>query len=201
MSSPLDENEIRVALHRQSGRERETVCALQPHPDHHCDAVKAITVSVRRAGGNLVIRYTLTGALERLAIPQPGPPRAADRLWQHTCFEIFMRCAGRTEYHELNFAPSCAWALYAFRAYRDGGRIDAPDCAPRLDVRRTASELRLEATLDLAALSPAYESGPLRVGFSAVVEAADGKLSYWALAHAEGKPDFHHPKAFALVIP
>jgi hypothetical protein len=49
---------------------------------------------------------------------------------------------------------------------------------------------------------------PLRVarrrlaclGLSAVIEDLDGVLSYWALRHPPGKPDFHHPDTFALEI-
>ena len=35
----------------------------------------------------------------------------------------------------------------------------------------------------------------------AVIEAVDGSVSYWALAHPAGKPDFHHPDGFALQLP
>ena len=41
---------------------------------------------------------------------------------------------------------------------------------------------------------------PLRLGLSAVVEDVDGILSYWALRHPSGKPDFHHTDAFALQL-
>jgi hypothetical protein len=33
-----------------------------------------------------------------------------------------------------------------------------------------------------------------------VIEAIDGTLSYWALAHAPGSPDFHHLDCFALEL-
>jgi hypothetical protein len=42
--------------------------------------------------------------------------------------------------------------------------------------------------------------GRLRIGLSAVIEGKDGALSYWALRHAPGKPDFHHRRAFALEL-
>ncbi len=38
----------------------------------------------------------------------------------------------------------------------------------------------------------------LRLGLSAVVEANDGTLSYWALRHPPGRPDFHHPDGCVL---
>jgi len=52
---------------------------------------------------------------------------------------------------------------------------------------------RLEATVPLRA-------DARRVALSAVIEAPDGALSYWALRHAPGKPDFHHAEAFALSL-
>jgi hypothetical protein len=41
---------------------------------------------------------------------------------------------------------------------------------------------------------------PLRLGLSAVIEENDGTISYWALKHLPGKPDFHHPDSFALEL-
>jgi hypothetical protein len=38
------------------------------------------------------------------------------------------------------------------------------------------------------------------MGLSAVVKEASGALTYWALRHAPGKPDFHHSEAFALEL-
>jgi hypothetical protein len=34
-----------------------------------------------------------------------------------------------------------------------------------------------------------------------VIEETNGRLSYWALAHPPGKPDFHHSDCFALELP
>ena len=41
--------------------------------------------------------------------------------------------------------------------------------------------------------------GPL--GLSAVLEDLNGEKTWWALAHAPDKPDFHHPDSFALELP
>ena len=40
----------------------------------------------------------------------------------------------------------------------------------------------------------------LQLGLAAVIESADGALSYWALRHPPGEPDFHHRDAFALAL-
>jgi hypothetical protein len=40
----------------------------------------------------------------------------------------------------------------------------------------------------------------LQLAFSAIIEDDQGVLSYWALTHPPGRPDFHHPDAFALEL-
>ncbi len=54
----------------------------------------------------------------------------------------------------------------------------------------------LEAHIPAALLST--DSGSLHIGLSAVIEAADGTLSYWALTHPGERPDFHQRAAFTL---
>ena len=44
-------------------------------------------------------------------------------------------------------------------------------------------------------------AGDWQVALTAVVETADGEVSYWSLAHPAGKPDFHHADCFCLEIP
>ena len=69
--------------------------------------------------------------------------------------------------------------------------------APVIRVRRSAQRLTLEAEVSL---QPTSLVRSVQLGLSAVVEAADGGLSYWALKHPPGKPDFHHVDAFALQL-
>ncbi|MCC6171787.1 MAG: DOMON-like domain-containing protein [Gammaproteobacteria bacterium] len=40
----------------------------------------------------------------------------------------------------------------------------------------------------------------IRLGLSAVLEAADGSLSYWALHHPSARPDFHNEGGFLLEL-
>jgi hypothetical protein len=147
-------------------------------------------------GDILRLVYGLEGDLSRLRIPEPGPSRRADGLWAHTCFEVFVMAQGGNGYREFNLAPSGAWAVYDFRGYRDGGEV-AIEPAPEINVRRSGDRLELDAKICHAFL-PAGR--PLRLGLSAVVEDAAGGLSYWALRHPPGKPDFHHADAFALQL-
>jgi hypothetical protein len=101
------------------------------------------------------------------------------------------------EYVEFNLSPSGQWQAYGFTAYR-AGRIRLPGPRPRIECRVTPGGLSLRAFVGPAGLPEGRE---LRLGLAAVVEDIDGNCSYWALDHAPGAPDFHHPKGFALTMP
>lgn len=171
--------------------------SLVIHPILRCPAVTTITVDVERPSPTtLSLTFTLAGDLAALRIPPHVAGRRTDELWKQTCFEAFLRPAGGEAYYELNLAPSTQWAAYRFDGYRQGMAaatvIDALNIGTRTDDDQfvLAVALDLTDTPDLA--------GALRLGASAVIETADGALSYWALAHPAGRPDFHHADGFVL---
>jgi len=90
--------------------------------------------------------------------------------------------------------------MHAFSGYRDGAPLPDDRVAPRVSVRRDGDRLTVEAVVDLGRLAAAYTTAPLRLALAAVIEAEDGALSYWALRHPPGRPDFHHADGFALVL-
>ena len=166
---------------------------LKLHPDSRCDAVTQIAVDVARPRpGALALRYLVSGAMRDLFLPPETDPARADELWKHTCFEVFVQDGAG--YDEFNFAPSRRWAAYRFDAYRSGMRV-AGIAAPRIGVQANAAAFELQVSLDLPG------DAAWRLGLSAVIEEANGRLSCWALAHPPGKPDFHHSDCFALELP
>jgi hypothetical protein len=173
---------------------------LACHPGTRSDAVRGVTARLQRTGtGDLKVTYLLEAELPRLRIPPPRDSRIGERLWQHTCFELFI-ARRMPAYHEFNFSPSGEWAAYAFSRYRDGAPLADQALDPRVAMRIRADRLELEATVPLGHLSPQHTAARLSLAVSAVIEDAAGGLSYWALRHPPGKPDFHHPEAFALAL-
>jgi hypothetical protein len=169
------------------------------HPETYTRAVEEIEARVGWTQDNaLAFTYALKGDLMRLRIPLPQPALRADRLWQHTCFESFVALKGKPEYYEFNFAPSGEWAAYSFQRYRVGTPLEADKLAPRIAMRNTANRLDLDAIVPLDYLPAIPPHARLQLALCAVIEDENGKLSYWALKHPRGKPDFHHPDAFAL---
>jgi hypothetical protein len=45
------------------------------------------------------------------------------------------------------------------------------------------------------------EAAIWQLDLAAVIEERGGRISYWALAHPPGKPDFHHSDCFTLEFP
>jgi hypothetical protein len=163
---------------------------LERHSAAPCAALRGIQVSVELRA-MLEVRYVLEGDIAGLRIPHARAPRIAEGLWRHTCCELFLMRPGEKSYRELNFSPSGEWAAYEFSRYREGGPLAVPD--PGIRLRQEHGRLELEAAV-------AVPARKIRVGLSAVIEDREGNLSYWALRHAPGKPDFHHPDAFALEL-
>jgi hypothetical protein len=175
--------------------------ALIFHPDTPGEAVWRIAVEMNLVAGlSLSCQYSLHGDLARLRVPGARTGRRADGLWQHTCFEAFVATDSGPAYFEFNFSPGLDWAAYRFAAYRHGMTPANLAQAPGLNVRRTADRLDLSATVHLAGLAALSQARRLRVALAAVVEEDSGRLSYWALQHAPGNPDFHHADSFALEL-
>jgi hypothetical protein len=133
----------------------------------------------------------------QLRAPSAIVPWQVERLWEHTCFGAFVTQNGSSDYHGVNSSPSDEWTADAFCSYRDGVRLTQPELAPEIHVRHTTNQLKLDALLRPEHL-PSFEPHlKLRLALSAVIEDKLGMRSCWARRHSPGKPDFHHPDAFA----
>ncbi|MGH8249844.1 MAG: DOMON-like domain-containing protein [Steroidobacteraceae bacterium] len=172
----------------------ELVC----HPATHCDAVRRIVASIaREAAGAVRLGFHIEGDIAKLRLPEASDALRSDGLWQHCCFEAFLKADGDAGYHEFNFAPSGSWAAYRFDAPREGR--ESPDlAAPRIAFRRRAGACDMTVDLALAALPELARAQVIHAGLSAVIEDSRGMLSYWALAHGAAQPDFHDPATFVM---
>jgi hypothetical protein len=166
---------------------------LIPHPDHPPSTITGVEARITGLDANwLRLRWRIEGA-GRLVVPPFAGKGRADGLWKTTCFEAFVKPDGGEAYAELNLSPSERWAAYDFASYREG-------MAERPFPREPECTMRLGssfAIFDAAIPAGALPSLPCALGLSAVIEEEGGTISYWALAHPAGKPDFHDPACFA----
>jgi hypothetical protein len=181
-----------------TGSQVQHTVSLICHPASPTNAVRTLRAHISEAtDGALRVAYVIEGELARIRIPEPRVPRFTDNLWQHTCFEMFIRQDGAHGYHEFNFSPSGEWAAYAFERYREAKPASDVTPDPQITLSRGAGSLELNARVPLERLSP---GALLTLGLAAVIEDTDGTLSYWALAHPADRPDFHHPDAFTFEL-
>ena len=173
---------------------------LLAHPDAAGEWVWSIGVEAHLTATTLTCRYALRGDLTHVRLTGAGGAQRTDGLWRHTCFEAFVASPSGAAYYEFNFSPSLSWAAYRFEGYRAGMSAPPLTQAPELRVRRTPAALDLTASVPLAGLAPLSGAPALRIALAAVIEEDDGRLSYWALRHPSGNPDFHHPEGFALEL-
>jgi len=168
--------------------------SLIAHPDTPSTAIAGIDVDVARLGADtLSLLYTVRGRIDDLRLAPVAAPARTDGLWQTTCFEAFVQTLDGA-YAEFNFAPSTQWAAYQFIHYR-AGMADAEIAAPLIETQTNADLFTLNAVI----IRP-WPPGA-RLALSAVIEETSGAKSYWAAAHAPGKPDFHHAESFILDLP
>ena len=162
--------------------------------------VRGVTAQLTaNAGGaaddQLLLRFRVDGH-EALLIPPFAGLGRDDELWRTTCFELYIQGADTTGYAEFNFSPSQRWAAYSFTDYRAGMRALPMGHEPVCEIAEGERFFVMDVHLSAATLPPQ----PWTVGLSAIIEEEGGAKSYWALAHATGKPDFHHPNCFALTV-
>jgi hypothetical protein len=181
------------------GDEMVTVLAkrrLMEHPDTPAPPIH-IGVEATLVGSDILkLDYAVVGAIADLLLPPPVIPARQDKLWRHTCFEAFVGFGDGAGYIEFNFAPSRHYAAYRFEGYRQGMQpaldFPAPDIHSEMDGN---ARFLLTAWIDL---KPLNTVGPTTLGLSAVIEARDKSISYWALAHPQGRPDFHNSDCFTV---
>jgi len=170
--------------------------ALVRHPDTPCEAVQRIEVEIATQGGMVQVRFRVLGDLARVQLPPTRAPQRQDELWRHTCCELFVGATESRGYVEFNLSPSSAWAAYSFSGYRAGMTpLEIPP--PTIQVMARSDTLELIASI---ASNPFTALSGKRAALSCVIEETNGRVSYWALAHPDGKPDFHHARGFALEL-
>ena len=173
---------------------------LRLHPDSHSVAVESIDVKIARVGADLELSYTVTGEISRIRMPAAATNARSDGLWRHTCFEAFVRASSDAGYYEMNFSPSGQWAAYLFSNYRNGMRVADEIAGVPIKMHAHPGGCVLQTSLDPGRLTGLPRDRSWCLGLSAVIEDTNGGMSYWALAHPPGKPDFHHSSGFVCKI-
>lgn len=172
---------------------------LQPFSPLSPPLTIRITGHINRRRGHLAIRYDLRGDLAELVIPAPAArPARRHGLWEATCFEFFLGVKDAPQYWEFNLSPAGHWNIYRFARYRQGMAEETAFTSLPLNLRRHPDSLEVALELDVGSILAADQ--PLRVGIAAVIQLADGGLTYWALTHPGPEADFHRRDSFLVEL-
>ncbi len=171
--------------------------SLKPFPSGRQPDLE-ITGNLGRFYNNLSISYTLSGQVE-IAIPGPADfPFRKDRLWEETCFELFLCPKKMDNYWEFNLSPAGYWNVYSFTFYRQDMREEPAFQSLPFSVHLGKKALQLFLTFNMDKIIPAQQV--LNVAVSAVIKTIDGSITYWALSHPGPKPDFHRRDSFIIEL-
>ena len=156
----------------------------------------ALAYGLRRHACN----YTLSGDLDRIRWPERvSNPGRHGRLWEDTCFEMFLTHAADQSYTELNFAPNGNWNAYHFSGYRQGMKeSDSIDNVTIESILTSKDTRRLEITF--SGHHSRSVDNPVCVGVAAIVKNTQGHAAYFALNHPTTRPDFHRRENFSLEL-
>jgi hypothetical protein len=173
--------------------------SLKPFQPEEISRDFRITGSISRDPDRLKLLYELKGPLNNILIPPvSGKPKRRDRLWEETCFELFLDSNDSDTYWEFNLSPSGDWNIYRFNAYREGMQEEKAFINLPFTVQNGPEILRLVFELNAEKIIPPDRT--INVAVSAVLESISGDIMYWALAHHGVKPDFHSKDGFLIEL-
>ena len=176
---------------------KSRVFSLKPFPSAAPSPHLDIRGNIRRNSNKLSIRYTLSGPLTLLMIPEFADiPLRRIRLWENTCFEFFLAPSNSDHYWEFNLSTSGHWNVYRFTSCREGMREETAFTALPFSVLLYSDSLQLSLDVDLDRLVPADQS--LKIGINAVTKATNGGITFWSLTHPGARPDFHRRDTFVV---
>ncbi len=170
---------------------------LQPFSPDDCPSEVRLTGALGRRGQIVALRYELWGSWQEFVpLPLAEPPARRHRLWEETCFELFLAAKGSSGYWEFNLSPAGHWNVYRFEDYRQGMREEPAFMVLPVRVRREPDAFRLELEMEAGRLVPTGQ--PLEAGLSTVLKDRKGRVTYYALVHPGPQPDFHRRDSFIL---
>lgn len=155
-----------------------------------------LTADALRDKSSIKLVYTITDLKNLLNLPAPFTSEGAgvsreDGLWNHTCFEMFIRKAHQKPYTEFNFSLKPAWNQYSFDSYR----LPQP---PKHSFDITLQKMNWNGQSLEVELTGFEPEEKFEISLTTVLQERSGKIHYMALKHAGSEADFHHVDSFIL---
>jgi len=173
--------------------------SLRPFQTNEISRDYLITGKIGRKKYLLTILYELSGPLDNLAItPTADNPTRMERLWEKTCFELFLKFGDSDPYWEFNLSPSGDWNVYRFSAYREGMQEERAFIDLPFSLQTGQDRLGVDLNVNIEKIL--QQDITVNAAVSAVLKSKSGDISFWALTHKSISPDFHSSEGFLIEL-
>lgn len=146
----------------------------------------------------LISNFTIRGDLEKVSLlTAPLQINRQMDLWNHTCFEWFIKPKGQNNYWEFNLSPQGSWNVFSFKDYRSKIEIENRAHLLFFDRKITGTkQIDFSSVIEFNSIFNDKKISEFSMNICSVIEDKKQQKSYWSLIHLQNKPDFHHPSHF-----
>ncbi len=158
------------------------------------EEIHRVDSDIKILNNNLNLKFILTGNLEKIIIENNSKnPKRKDKLWEKTCFELFIAEKNKKEYIEFNFSTSGDWNAFIFEDYRKNQKEFYG--ISNVQISTEKSEEKIEINTDVI-FSKNIIYRNIIIQLSAILQHKNSEKSFWAIMHSGLKPDFHQFDCF-----
>lgn len=158
----------------------------------------AIETEFNLSEESVFISYRIKQGLSSIDLGSAAPNKnRLMKLWEKTCFELFIKNE-KNQYIEFNFSPSFEWNCFYFNKSGEALNEWVPMQPPVIDILLSNEHFFIFVDIRKKNFPPDFfqEKSQLSAGITCVIKDKAGLMSYWALSHADTRPNFHHFDSF-----
>lgn len=157
-----------------------------------------IECELNQTEDSFIVSYRINGDHPTIDLGNGTPKK--DRtigLWEKTCFELFIK-NDLGQYLEFNFSPVFEWNCFYFSKKGDPLKEWEGMPRPETDILLSKDQFLLFSVIKKEFFPAGFldQSRTHSAAITAVIKEKSQALSYWALSHADSRPNFHHFDSF-----
>lgn len=161
-----------------------------------------IDVELNQNDESLFVSFRINEGLPLIDLGSSTPKKERIvKLWEKTCFEFFLKNE-KNSYVEFNFSPNFEWNCFYFEKKGDPLKEWERMDRPTTEILLSLNDYFLVAELRKELFPKGFfdQKSKLEIALTSVIKNKKGELSYWALAHADARPNFHDFRSFVSFV-
>lgn len=171
--------------------------SLTPFENQHCPKIN-ITAELNQNAQSIFVSFSIKDQLKSIDLGNSTPNKVRlIKLWEKTCFELFIKNEN-SSYIEFNFSPNFEWNCFYFTKKGDPLKEWDKMQRPSTDILLSIDHFFIVAEIKKEYFPDGFfdQLNKLEAAITCVIKDRKDNLSYWALAHCDTRPNFHHFDSF-----